>query len=338
MEDCHALLGIHPASGSDEIEEAYRRKKHEYAPSRFTEGSSEWKNAVAMQKKLEQAYDEAIMASFAPIRATSPPSRPAPAPSPQIPRQEAPRQEALRQEIPQQEIPKMQVPRKPNAAPRDVSTEGAPLRSSWTPTSRGPELDGLVEEVPVALSDEDLLKMDISQLRETYVTPPKEPSPLFTLGIEDPLLRTIAWMFLSFTLLDFLMRVMMGGTWANMSGFFRLASGMGDFMNGGAVVTGAPPPAPSVLWSLITSIVSMGYIFACSLVMPIAVRFFLLGEPMAGRMRIFADVASIAAAAIVMLPVGLIFKILPAEWAGSDLNLFFVTPAICEAILKYGGR
>lgn len=336
MEDCHALLGIHPASGGDEIEEAYKRKKHEYDPSRFVEGSSERENAVAMQKKLEQAYDEAIMASFAPIRASgTPAARPTPSVQPVLPRTPATPPPVQQKEL----------PREPQAAPRptlssDVPANAAPVRSTWVPPSRTPELDGLVEEVPVALSDEDLLNMDISQLRETYVTPPQKTSSLFTLGIEDPLLRSCAWMFLSFTFLDFLMRVTTGATWGDMSGVINLLLGARNLASEGvaAVAKAAPPPAPSVIWSLITSVVSMIYIFACSLVMPIGIRFFLLGEPMTGKTRILADVASIAAASIVMMPMGLIFKILPAEWAGSALNLYFVTPAICEVILKYDGR
>ena len=311
MEDCHALLGIHPMAGTDEIEEAYRNKMHEFDPKRFAEGSAEREKALAMQEELKRAYDEAIMATFAPIRAFSAPTPPvAPRPS-------------------------------QSARPAPQPAEHAmPARSAWTPSSRtDSEFEGLVEEVPVSFSDEDLLNMDISQLRETYAPPQKERSRLPTLGIEDPLLRSYVWMFLSFTLLDFLMRLMMGNSWGGVNRMLGQMSGvLREGLPAGTDLT--LPPSPPALWSLVTSVVSMLYIFICSLVMPIAVRFFLLGEPVVDRrmMRWMLNLASIAAAWLVMVPAGLLFRILPAEWAGSSLNLIFVTPLLCDVTLRYQGQ
>ncbi|MDR1873384.1 MAG: hypothetical protein LBQ90_00010 [Synergistaceae bacterium] len=317
LENCHTLLGILPTSGSDEIEEAYRRKKSEHDPGQFAEGTPEWVNAAAMQKKLEQAYNDAVMATFAPIRVFSAPNPP---PAPPQPRSPSPR---------------------PHRPPVTGGGNDSHPRS-WAPTpQQNPRLDGLVEEAPVSVSDADLLKMDVSQLREMYAPPPPKTSPLFTLGIEDPLLRSYVRMFLTFTVLDFLLRVAMGNVWEGMSGIFSRLPGVLSALNEGlpTVGTNAPPAPPSALWSLVTSVVSMVYLFACSLVMPIAVRFFLMGEPATGSwtMRLTLDVGSIMAAWVIMLPVGLIFRILPAEWAGSDMNLLFVTPLLCDATIKYGG-
>ncbi|MDR1731139.1 MAG: J domain-containing protein [Synergistaceae bacterium] len=336
MAECHVLLGVHPAAAGDEIEEAYRNKKREYDPGRFEEGTPERENAVAMQKKLDQAYNDAIMATFAPIRAFSaPPASSAPA---------APARPAASGPVPPSP-PRPAAPRPFGAHDGGGSFTAAPVRSSWTPPPKaGPELEGLVEEVPVAFSDEDLLKMDISQLREAYMPSSGSSSSYFTLGIEDPLLRSYVWMFISFTLFDFLMRILMGNAWGGVSGLVNNFSGvmnaMGGSMPAGMAATAPPPPPPSAIWSLITSIVSMLYLFACSLVVPVAVRFFVVGEPMGSdkrMIRILMDIASIAAARLIMVPAGLLFLLLPAEWAGSSWNLIFVTPLLCEVTLKYGG-
>ncbi len=297
MEDCHVLLGIQPTAGTDEIEEAYRNKMRAFDPQQFEEGSAEWKDARAMQETLKQAYDDAIMATFAPIRAFAY-SPPAATPRPQ-----------------------------------------EPARSAWTPPPRrDSNLDGLVEEVPVSFSDEDLLEMDVTQLRETYLPPRKERPWLPTLGIQDPLLRSWVWMYLSFTLLDFLMRLVIGNSWSGVNRI--LAQSAGVLREGLPAGTVALPPPPSALWSLTTSVASMLYLFACSLIMPVVVRFFVLGEPVIDKrmMRWMLDIASVAAAWLITIPAGLIFRILPPEWAGSSLNLLFATPLLCEVTLRYQGE
>lgn len=344
MDDCHAILGIHPAAGSDEIEEAWRRKKSEWDPDRFEEGSSGREEALAMQRRLEQAYNDAIMASFAPIRAFSVQNSPpvAPAGKAQVQTQknlsapETPKPEPMSPELLKPK-PKPKSPSRPAAAkvPDVIPANEAPIRSTWVPRGKS-ELDGLVEEVPVSFSDDDLLNMDISQLRETYAPPQKAGSSLLTLGIEDPLLRSYVWMYLSFTLFDFLMRLVMGNAWnAGIGILARYSRVAGEVLSTGM----GTAPSSSVLWSLTTSIVSMAYLFACSLVMPIIVRFFILSAPMEKvTMRWMVNIASIVAAYIIMLPLGLLFRILPAEWAGSSTNLLFVTPLLCGMTLKYGGK
>lgn len=336
MEDCHVLLGIHPMAGTDEIEEAYRNKMRAFDPKQFEEGSAEWKDAVAMQETLKQAYDDAIMATFAPIRAFSS-STPAATPVASRPPETVRQAEPSRSPTPQSYTPEPR--RTPPPSGYDMQNV-APVRSTWTPPSRkDSNLEGLVEEVPVSFSDEDLLKMDITQLRETYAPPQKERSWLPTLGIQDPLLRSWVWMYLSFTLLDFLMRLAMGNSWGGVNRILEQTAGvLKEALPAGASVT--LPPPPSALWSLATSVVSMLYLFVCSLIMPVVVRFFILGEPVIDKrmMRWMLDLASIAAAWLIMIPAGLLFKILPAEWAGSSLNLLFVTPLLCEVTLRYQGE
>ena len=69
MEHCYVLLGISPTVDTEEIEKAYQSKKQEFAPERFEHGSAEWLRATVMQGELDKAYNEAIMATFAPIHA-----------------------------------------------------------------------------------------------------------------------------------------------------------------------------------------------------------------------------------------------------------------------------
>ena len=64
MENCYVLLGIPPTAGTEEIEEAYQRKKKEFGAD------------ASRLQELDGAYNEAIMATFAPIRAFSSPLPP----------------------------------------------------------------------------------------------------------------------------------------------------------------------------------------------------------------------------------------------------------------------
>ena len=69
MEECYLLLGISPAASADEIEEAYQNIKRELVSDRFERNSEERMKAFSMMQKLDKAYNEAIMAVFAPIKA-----------------------------------------------------------------------------------------------------------------------------------------------------------------------------------------------------------------------------------------------------------------------------
>ena len=68
MEECYKLLGIPPTADTEEIEKAYLDKKREFAPSRFEQNSEEWHSASSMLQELDKAYNDAIMATFAPLK------------------------------------------------------------------------------------------------------------------------------------------------------------------------------------------------------------------------------------------------------------------------------
>ncbi|MDR2178908.1 MAG: hypothetical protein LBP21_01240 [Synergistaceae bacterium] len=59
MEKAYALLGVYDFASLEEIEEAYRSKKHLYDPVRFAQGSSEWQFVCAQNKELDHAYEYA---------------------------------------------------------------------------------------------------------------------------------------------------------------------------------------------------------------------------------------------------------------------------------------
>ena len=321
MQEYYALLGVLPTAAADEIEEAYQNKKRELSPERFEQGSADWLRAFAAAKELDKAYDQAIMATFAPIRAFA-------APLPPLPRPEAQRpKEPLRAQPPVRPEPTVQ----PQSAPRasyDPPQETAPIQSSYQPSSRSSsgaaltdsELRGLVEEVPVSFSDAQLLNMDIQDLRESYA-PQKKESVFFTLGIEDKLLRYYVKAYLAFTLFYLLMRLSLGMAWVGMSGVLNHYS-----------------VPPSMFMSVAASFVSMFYLFCCSLPMPIVTRFFILGQPPEkGAVRWMCVFLSIAAALALYSLTGFLFRFLPADWAGSGTSLVFIAPPLCLVTLRYEG-
>lgn len=73
MEECYTLLGISPTATTEEIEAAYLDKKNELAPNRFEQNSEEWQRASSMLKELDRAYNDAIMATFSPVKAFAAP-------------------------------------------------------------------------------------------------------------------------------------------------------------------------------------------------------------------------------------------------------------------------
>jgi len=57
LNECYVLLGIPPSASTEEIEKAYADKKREIEPDRL--------------KELDAAYNEAIMATFAPVKGSA---------------------------------------------------------------------------------------------------------------------------------------------------------------------------------------------------------------------------------------------------------------------------
>jgi hypothetical protein len=330
MQEYYSLLGVPPTATADEIEEAYRNKQRELSPERFEQGTGEWLRAFATMKELDKAYDHAIAATFAPIRAFSAPQNTA------EPRQQPP----VRLE------PKIQQVESRYVSPTSYEPlqEAAPIQSSYRPLS-GPSLTdsalrGLVEEVPVAFSDAQLLNLNVQDLRESYA-PQKKESAFFTWGIKDRLLRYYVKTYVTFMLCDLLMRASLGMAWVGMSGVFNHYSALLKEMAPSGVSlaeTLAAAPSPSLFMSVIASFVSVAYLFLCSLPMPIVTRFFILGQPPEkGAMRWILVFLSIAAALVLYSLTGFLFRFLPADWAGSGMSLVFVAPTLCIVTIRYEG-
>ncbi|MDR1978576.1 MAG: J domain-containing protein [Synergistaceae bacterium] len=350
MQEYYSLLGVLPTATADEIEEAYQNKRRELSPERFEQGTLEWLRAFATLKELDKAHDNAIMATFAPIRAFSDPLPPLPRPpAPQNktePRQAQPQiqpQPQIQQARFESKIQAQVRPQPASPVSHDSSREATSARS-YRPSSEssleGSELRGLVEEVPVSFSDAQLLQMDIQDLRESYA-PKKEESAFLTLGIEDKLLRYYVKAYLGFALLDLFMRLALGMAWVGMSETFNhYAAFLKATMPSDSSFVQAlkSAPSPSLFVSIAASLISMAYLFFCSLPMPIVARFFILGQPPEkGVTRWALAFTSIVVALGLYSLTGFLFRFLPAAWAGSGTSLIFIAPPLCLVTMRYEG-
>ncbi|MDR2523320.1 MAG: J domain-containing protein [Synergistaceae bacterium] len=309
MERYNALLGVHPAASADEIEEAYQSKRREIAPERFTQGSEEHQRALAAMQELDRAYNEALMASFAPIRAFSAAPPKTPQPHPVSPVEEV--------GIPPESL--------------------AFVRSSYVPPPRpaARDLKGLVEEAPISFSDAQLLNMDVGALRESASLGEEEPGVL-TFGIQDPLARFYVRAYLGFAFFDLVMTLLLGAVWRGMSG--RYVAFVSEAMPNLSLVQALVENRPSLLMSIVTPFFSTLYLFFCSLPMPVVTRFFVMGQPTEnGTARWMLTFASIMAAYAIYALTGFLFQLLPPAWAGSSASLFFVAPALCLVTIRYQG-
>jgi hypothetical protein len=347
MQEYYSLLGVFPTATADEIEEAYQNKKREFAPERFEQGTAEWLRAFAALKELDKAYDQAIMATFAPIRAFADPLPPLPRPS--VPQNKTKPKQAQPSVSFEPEVPghpqAQSAPSVSYEPPRKTTLQSSPpYQSSYRPLpesfSEDSDFRGLVEEVPVSFSDAQLLDMDIQDLRESYA-PHKEESVFFTLGIQDRLLRFYVKTYLAFVLFDLLMRVSLGTAWVAMSGALNHYSAfLMEIAPPRATLAetlATMPPTP-LFMSAVASFISMFYLFCCSLPMPIVTRFFILGQPPEkGATRWMLAFLSIAVALILYSLTGFLFRFLPADWGGSGMNLIFVAPPLCLATMHYQG-
>jgi len=325
MEECYVLLGISPAATTEEIEQAYLDKKREFAPDRFEQGSEEWQRASSMLEELDKAYNDAIMATFAPIKAftaSAPPPSPASIHSPSY-------------------------GKRPESAPVKVAVN----------------LDDLVEEVPVSFSDEQLLSMDIGQLRESYESS-QEKFLLLTWGIEDKLLRHYVMAYVGFVIMNLMIVFSLGGhpSFTIQSLWGRHHAGQMEraanvLRDAGAVGTMHPGMAqhfadaaqqmteaarqmtttvvqPSALMLILMAFVTTGYYFLCSLPMPIITRFIIMGQPASETVtRWVLYSLSITAAVVLHSLTGWLI----GNWAGSVLTLAFVAVLLCSVTVQYEG-
>jgi hypothetical protein len=339
MEKYYALLGVLPTATTEEIEEAYQNKKREHATDRFEQGTLEWVRAFATLKELDTAYNNAIMATFAPIQAFSGPMPKLATPQDGMARPwlaGTPQTETAQQS---QQAPQPQQIQQPRPQPVEAASPAPPVRPQQvSPSFVDPELEGLVEEVPVSFSDKDLLNMDISELRQSYVLQEKEPES-FTLGIQDRLLRYYVKAYLVFAFFELIMRLSLGAKWVGALNSFNHYSIILETMENMSLVEAISESSPSVLTWIVSAFVSTAYLFCCSLPMPIVTRFFILGRPPenSAAQGTFA-LLSLVVALVLYLLTGFLFRFLPLSWAGCGMSLAFIAPTLCWGTMRYEGN
>jgi hypothetical protein len=283
MEECYALLGISPTMDTEEIEKAYQEKKRGLAPDSLE------------HSKLDKAYNDAIMATFAPIKVS------------------------VVQALPP-------VPE-------------APAHMTF---------DGPAAEPPVSFSDEQLLNMDIGELRESYEQTPR--SVFLTWGIEDRLLRCYVMAFAGFVVIDLIVSSLGGSQAFNITGAatsrrvdqmaeIMSRSNLPAFREGAQQLTtmkqemmpGSVAP-PSGLAALLKAFVVTVHYFFCSLPMPIVMRFFIKNEPissMPARLAYYSFFSFLAAILFFLT------RPLLGSWVGSAVALGFASVVLSSVTLSY---
>ena len=344
MENCHTLLGITPAAGMEEIEEAYQRKKLEFGAD------------PSKQQELEIAYNEAVMATFAPIRAFSSPlppletqkkaqpqasvGTPLPQPDPQPQASvDAPLPQPDSQPLPVPEIPDPQPPlsagaplpqpdSKPHLTPEFTQPQGFEQSTfqseykSHTGASISQEARKPVEDTPVRFSDAQLISMDVSELRESYVSQVQdeneEAGPPF-LGIENKLQRNYVIIYIGVVVFDIIMRLLVGPAWL-------------------VLITVPSPeqmlPTPMPL-SIIFAFLSIIYCFICAIPAPFAARFFILQQPPDKNSTMWALFFLGIVGASLLRWLGGLF--LPLNISGSVVSFVLVVMSVNFVTLRYEG-
>ena len=342
MENCYVLLGIAPTATTDEIEEAYQRKRLEFGLD------------FSRQKELDSAYNEAIMATFAPIRAFSSPlpplttgkmapqapqaAQPAPAqaipavPQPQIPVQAAPAQAVPQEPFLQPQFiqPQIQVQPAPvQPAPPPYVQEAS--QPAFQPAYSGPyigapadpALRDLVEETPVSFSDAELMNMDVSKIRGNYAPDTRDDDDetgfLISLGIENRLLRYYVKIYIAVVVFDMVMRLWVGPGWLMLTE---------------SISSDQMPRTPALL-SILFAFVSVVYCFICALPVPFATRFFVLGQPPDKNSLMWTLFFLCVMSAYLLR--WLTARFLPLNIAGSAVSFMVTAMMLSLGTLRYGG-
>jgi len=306
----YELLGITPTANTEEIEAAYKRKKEEFM------GEAE------KLQELDSAYNEAIMATFAPIRAFASPLPPLQigkavkpaAPQPQIQPKVEPRREPQERE-PQELEPvdtQLEVERvllgELNEQPT-IKSQPAPSQPTYAARHAG--------GTGMPFSDTQIMDMDVSDIRNhmPQEEDTEEHEPF--LGIENKLLGYYVKTFLAVVVFDIIMRLLFGPAWLVLT----------------EAISAEQIPATSRLLLIPLAFVSIAYCFICALPMPSAVRFFVLGQP-PDKTAVMWTLFFISITLAFLLH-WLTGRILPYNITGSSASLIIVASALSFKTLQY---
>jgi len=344
MGNCYELLEIAPTASTEEIEEAYQRKKKEFTGD------------AAKQQELDSAYNDAIMATFAPIRAFASPLPPlltrksSPSDAQIIPVQAAPAQVAPAQAEPIQATPvqtQSQVQVQPQSyAPQPEAEQPTyaqpqeqmsahPIHMPESKPESKPEIEQPTpvqfqaqkpagKENPAAFTDAQIMNMDISEMK-SYIPQNeiedegKEAGKPF-LGIEDKLLQHYAKTYIAVVVFDIVMRLLFGPRWLVFTEVVRSAEYM---------------PATPLLLLIPLAFVSIVFCFICALPIPFATRFFVIGHPPDKNSVTWSlFFVSITCAFLLHWLAG---RLLPYSITGSSVSLIIVSVALSLKTLQYEG-
>ena len=296
------LLGVAPTASTEDIEEAYQRKKKEFAEDAYR------------QQALESAYNEAIMATFAPIRAYS---------SPLPPLTTGKRGHRVIQAEPVQPEPVLPEPVVP---PVTVHEPAQPEPVQPMPVEPQPwqetEVEDLVEDAPVSFTDTELLNMNVTELRESYTPQTQDENnetSFLSFGIENRLLRYYVRTYVAMVVFDMIMRLLVGPRWLVVT----------------EIVSAEHMTPTPVLLSIAFAFVSIAYGFVCSLPAPFTVRFFILGQP--------PDKSAIVSALFFLSVVfafllrWLTWSFLPFNITGSVISFMVAAMVLSIGTLRYAG-
>ena len=299
MENCYALLGIAPTATTDEIDEAYQRRKKEFEPD------------DPKLRELDSAYNEAIMATFAPIRAFSLPLPPltigkkspqSPPPAPEQPRPQAPVQHTY------------------VSAEDPLTTFKSTYTMPYTSVSVDKKVKDLVEEVPKSFTDSELVNMNVAELRESYMShmhDEDDETGFLTLGIENRLARYYVKTYIVTVVFDIIMRLCIGPKWLMLT----------------ARPDQTAEPHTALFLFILFSFASVVYCFICALPMPFATRFFIMGQPPEkSGVLIALFFLGIAFAFLLRWLTG---RFLPLNVVGSTGSFLIAAMALCLGTLRY---
>jgi len=325
MENCYKLLEIAPTASTEEIEEAYQRKKKDFTGD------------AAKQQELDSAYNDAIMATFAPIRAFASPLPPLITGKNSQPDVQA----APVRVMPVQDMAVQTTPVQPAPVHQDIPVESAPVQAmpvesqaqiqiqpqretpeteatSPLPPPVRPQTQGPTASLP--FSDEQIMNMDVSEIKNYIPQNEDEDAGTPFLGIEDKLLRHYAKTYIAVVVFDMLMRFIFGPRWLVFT----------------EVVSAEYMPTTPLILLIPLAFVSIAFCFICSLPVPFAARFFIIGHPPEKNSITWSlFFISIVAALLLHWMIGYFSTLYSIT--GSSASLIIVASAVSLKTLQYEG-